>query len=251
MIYPNCVSKIDELKKTLDHNRPLSPDVLKKLREYYRVSLTYTSNALEGNSLTETETKIVLEDGITIGGKPMKDHLEAVGHSDAYSLLYDLVKQKKITESDILALHHLFYFRIDPHRAGQYRKENVVIPGAPFTPPPFSQIPELIKKWIAGLTRLRKKHHPIEFAALLHKEFVTIHPFIDGNGRTASLLMNLALLQTGYVITIIPPVVRDEYINALKASQKKPADNQPFINFISTMVYESIQDYMRIIKALI
>ncbi len=191
MIYPNCIPKIDELKQSLDHHRPLSQDVLKKLKEYYRVSLTYTSNALEGNSLTETETKIVLEDGITIGGKPVKDHLEAIGHSDAYSLLYDFAKGKKIKEEDILALHHLFYFRIDPEQAGQYRKENVVITAAPFTPPPFSQVPELMKKWMTSLPRLQKKYHSVEFATLLHKDFVTIHPFVDGNGRTARLLMNL------------------------------------------------------------
>lgn len=97
---------------------------------------------------------------------------------------------------------------------------------------------------------MRRKYHPVEFSALAHKDLVTIHPFIDGNGRAARLLMNLTLLQSGYVITIIPPVLRNDYINAIKKSQIEPTDDRPFINFISAMVYESMKDYMRLLNAL-
>jgi len=207
MNYENRIKEIDGFKNELDKHRPLSQKALEQLKGYYRVGLTYSSNALEGNSLTETETKVVIEDGIAIGGKPLRDHYEAMGHSEAFTLLYKLAKKKTIAEKDILDLHRLFYYRIDETRAGKYRKEKVIITGSSFIPPHPSEIVGMMEKFIAAIPKLRKKCHPIEFAALLHKELVTIHPFTDGNGRTAKLLMNLALLQTGYAITIIPPVI--------------------------------------------
>ena len=250
MDYENRTKEIDALKKEIDRRRPLSKEALGLLKNYYRIGLTYSSNALEGNSLTETETKVVIEDGIAIGGKPLRDHYEAMGHSEAFTRLYSLAQKNTLTEKDILELHHHFYYRIDETRAGKYRKEKVIITGSSFVPPPPSEIAGLMKKFTASLPKLRKKCHPVEFAALLHKELLTIHPFIDGNGRTARLLMNLALLQTGYVITIIPPVLRSEYINALKKAQTGTKDSQPFINFISSMVYESMKDYKRLLNAL-
>lgn len=250
MLYENKIKEIDELRKEVDKHRPFSKQILGQLKEYYRIGLTYSSNALEGNSLSETETKIVLEDGLTIGGKPVKDHYEAMGHSEAYSLLYELANNKEITEKDILELHRLFYYRIDNRNAGQYRKEKVIITGTTFIPPAPDKVPELMKKFVSIMPDLRKKCHPVELAALVHLEFVTIHPFVDGNGRTARLLMNLLLLQTGYVITIIPPVVRNDYIVAIKKSQTEQNDKKPFVNFISNMVYESMKDYIRILQKL-
>ncbi len=250
MPYENMIKKADALKKRIDKHRPFDEHTLKQLKEYYRVGLTYSSNALEGNSLTETETKIVLEDGLTIGGKPMRDHYEAMGHSEAYDLVYRLATNKAITEKDILELHRLFYYRIDESNAGQYRKVKVIITGTDFVPPAPAKIPALMKKFVTDIPRLRKKYHPVEYAALLHKELVTIHPFVDGNGRAARLLMNLALLQSGYVIAIIPPILRNEYINAIKKTQTVPQTDAPFINFISAMVYESMRDYLRLLKAL-
>ncbi|MBI4712469.1 MAG: Fic family protein [Planctomycetes bacterium] len=250
MTYENKISAIDELKQQLDKHRPFDRHTLGQLKEYYRIGLTYSSNALEGNSLTETETKIVLEDGITIGGKPIRDHYEALGHSEAYDLLYRLSTANDITEKDILELHRLFYYRIDEAKAGHYRKGKVIITGTDFIPPPPSEISALMKKFVADTPKMREKYHSVEFAALLHKELVTIHPFVDGNGRAARLLMNLALLQSGYVITIIPPILRNEYINAIKKTQIAPQTDAPFINFISAMVYESIKDYLRLLNAL-
>lgn len=249
-MFKNEISNIDRLQKEINKYRPLKKRVHKELKEYYRIGLTYTSNALEGNSLTETETKIVLEDGITIGGKTLKDHFEAVGHSQAYDLLFKLAKCKDITERNILNLHKLFYYHIDTKNAGKYRKEQVFITGTEFVPPAPNKISHLMKELAKNIPELRKKYHTVEFAALIHKELVTIHPFIDGNGRTARLLMNLALLQEGYVVTIIPPILRQEYINALKATQVKSQNNESFITFISAMVYESQKDYLRLLKTL-
>ena len=250
MQYENRIKEIDELKSKIDSHRPLSKNALEQLKEYYRIGLTYSSNAIEGNSLTETETKIVIEDGITIGGKPMKDHYEAMGHSEAFSFLYGLAKDRAITEEDILKLHHLFYYRIDEANAGKYRKVNVLITGSTFTPPAHSEVPGLMKKFTDSLPAMRKKYHPVEFSARIHKELVTIHPFVDGNGRAGRLLMNLALLQTGYVITIIPPILRTDYINAIKKTQIEPKSDIPFINFISSMVYESAKEYIRLLESL-
>lgn len=247
-MYDNKINLVDESQQEINKFRPLNKDILKQIKEYYKIGLTYTSNALEGNSLTETETKIVLEDGITIGGKPLRDHFEAIGGGEAYNSLYKLCKEEIITEKDIKDLHQLFYYRIDKKHAGKYRKKPAIITGSEVELPSPTEIPDLMKKFCKEIPELKQKYHPIEYAALLHIKFVNIHPFVDGNGRTARLLMNLALLQAGYEITIIPPVVRNDYIDALKASNK--GNNTPFINLISNMVYESQQDYLRIIRVL-
>lgn len=248
MKFKNRIKEAEQLQKEINAMRPLSKHALKQLKEYYRIGLTYSSNALEGNSLTESETKIVLEDGITIGGKPLKDHFEAIGHSEAFDLLYKLARQQTITERHILDLHKLFYFRIDTKQAGHYRKVGVVITGSTLELPRPQEIKKNMESFIAEAGARRTATHPIECAALLHIRLVSIHPFIDGNGRTARLLMNLALMQAGYPITIIPPVVRPEYIDALKATNT--GDNQPFINLLSSMVCESQRDYIRLLKNL-
>ncbi len=243
------LNKIDDIKNEIDQYRPLKQNILKELKEYFRIGLTYSSNALEGNSLTETETKIVLEEGITIGGKLLKDHFEAVGHSEAYDLLYTLKNNNSIEEKDILNLHKIFYFRIDANNAGQYRKENVFITGTKYVPPSAKQVTNLMQEFITNIPKLKQTLHPVEFAATIHRDLVSIHPFIDGNGRTARLLMNLILLQSGYVITIIPPILRTEYIATLKKTNENPKDNNPFISFIASMVHESLKDYLRMIIA--
>ena len=247
-MFGKTLKEIDALQKEINQFRPLPRQALKQLKAYYRVGLTYSSNALEGNSLTETETKIVLEDGITIGGKPLKDHYEAVGHSEAYDHLFTLSKKRTITEENILAFHRLFYYRIDQEKAGVYRKVPVIITGAEVKFPPPGKIKSLMRDFVREIPALMEKNHPVDFSALLHLRLVHIHPFLDGNGRAARLLMNLALLQAGYVITIIPPTLRREYLDSLKASNR--GDNQPFIALIRTMVYESQKDYLRILQAL-
>jgi len=249
-MYENKLEKIDEIQKQIQSFRPLPTRELRELKEYYRIGFTYTSNALEGNSLTETETKIVLEDGLTIGGKTLREHFEAVGHSNAYDYLFQASKKTKITEKDILEFHKLFYYYIDPDQAGKYRKVQVFISGTDFVPPAATQVPGLMKLFASSIAVLEKEEHPVVYAALLHKELVEIHPFVDGNGRTARLLMNLALLQHGYPITIIPPILKNDYISAIKQTQTGAKDNRPFINFISCMVYESQKDYMRLLEKL-
>jgi Fic family protein len=241
---------IDKLRDGIDSFRPLKPQAQKELREYYRIDLAYSSNALEGNSLTESETKIVIEDGLTIGGKPLRDHYEAVGHSEAYDLLFKLSNKENISERDILEIHRLFFYRIDEEKAGKYRTVNVIITGARHIPPPPARIKPLMRDFVDGLAALKKKTHPVEYAALIHLELVTIHPFQDGNGRTARLLMNLALLQAGYVITIIPPVMRNGYLEAIRRAQGPGRSKAAFVSFIAGTVHESLKDYLRLLGAL-
>jgi len=249
-MFTNKIKEVENLKKEIASFQPLKRRKVQELKQYYRIGLTYSSNAIEGNSLSEAETKIILEDGIAIGGKLVKEHLEVLGHSDAYDVVLKLAKNhSEITERDINKLHKLFYFRIDQKQAGKYRKGQVFITGTDFVPPASDQVPSLMKQFAAEIPTLKAKYHPIEFAALLHLKLVTIHPFIDGNGRIARLAMNLALMQAGYPITIIPVINRMDYINCIKQIQLNN-DPIPFINFISAMAYESANDYVRMLKAL-
>ncbi len=240
---PDIFNEIDKLHEEINSLRPLDNNLLKQIKEYYRIGLTYTSNALEGNSLTETETKIVIEDGITIGGKPLKDHFEAIGHSEAFDLMYSLARKKSITESDIKNLHRLFYYRIDVGDAGTYRKIKALITGSKYPLPLPADIQELMCRFISNLENMKEQKHTVEFAAIAHKEFVFIHPFVDGNGRVARLLMNLLLLQQGYNIALITPVVRPEYIRSLEKAHENDSD---FIEFIASMVKETQKEYLRL-----
>lgn len=248
MEFTNRIADADTLQHEINTHRPLKGQALNQLREHLRIGLTWASNALEGNSLTETETKVVIEDGITIGGKPLKDHFEAIGHAEAFDHLQKLARRKEITERDILKLHKLFYYRIDDANAGHYRKQNIIVTGTDFVFPPPSQLKETMALFVDEIPRLRAGTHPIEFAALLHTRLVTIHPFVDGNGRAARLLMNLALLQEGFPVTIIPPVLRSEYLAAVRESNT--GNVTPFVNLVSSMVWESQRDYLRLLQSL-
>ncbi len=248
MTFTNRIADAEKLQQEINLHRPLKGEPLKQLREYFRIGLTWSSNALEGNSLTETETKVVIEDGITIGGKPLKDHFEAIGHAEAFDYLQKLARRKEITERDILKLHKLFYYRMDEPNAGHYRKQNIIVTGTDFVFPAPSELKDLMAAFANEIPRLRVKKHPIEFAALLHTRLVTIHPFVDGNGRAARLLMNLALLQEGYPVTIIPPVVRSEYLAAVRESNTSNVAS--FVNLLSSMVREGQRDYLRLLQSL-
>jgi len=240
---PNIFKEIDSIQEEINSYRPLSPDFLRQIKEYYKIGLTFSSNALEGNTLTESETKIVLEEGITIGGKPLKDHFEAIGHAEAYDFLYTLVNSKTVQEKDIQQLHQLLYFRIDEKNAGKYRSTKAIITGSKYPLPKPGDLPLLMKELIPRIDKFRSENHPVKAAALAHKEFVFIHPFIDGNGRTARLLMNLILVQEKYPISIIPPITRSEYIDSLEQAH---INDHNFINFIARMVRETQKDYLRL-----
>lgn len=245
-MYKNCFAQNDEYKAKINALRPLSNEALVQVKEYYKIGLTYASNALEGNTLSLVETKVVLEDGITIGGKPLKDHYETVGHAKAFDEIINLSKNTTFTENDIKLLHKLFYEKIDNEKAGKYRTSQVIITGSDVELPKPEELDEKMHEFILQLPKLKEKLHPVEYAAMVHIIFVNIHPFTDGNGRVARLLMNLALLQSGYNIVVIPPVVRADYISAIQKTNN--GNNTEFINFISEMVLESQKEYLKIIS---
>jgi len=236
--------KTDHYKAQIDMLRPFEGNMLKQIKDYYKIGLTYSSNALEGNSLTETETKVLIEEGLTVGGKPMRDIYEATGHAKAYDYIYTIACSEPISEQHIKTIHQLFYSQIDGDKAGYYRSERVIITGSNYPTPSPAKIDLLMSEFVVWLKDNEDKLHPVELAALAHKEFVFIHPFIDGNGRVARLLMNLCLIRKGYTIAIIPPILRTEYIALL---EKAHQNDKPFVKFIVERVEETQKDLIRLL----
>ena len=238
--------KIDRCHAAIIAVRPFEGHMLEQLKDYYRIGLTWSSNAIEGNTLTISETKVVLEDGLTIAGRPIRDFYETVGHGKAYNFMFTLIRERSISAADIKTMHRLFYKEIDENNAGTWRKDPVMVSGTDYV---FAHPDELerrmaeLEAWIANG---RGKYHPVTFAGLLHLKFVSIHPFIDGNGRASRLIMNLALIQDGYQLAIIPPMLRTEYNDTIRQFQNM--DNpEPFCDFIAERVYETQKEIMRLL----
>lgn len=236
--------KIDIYKAAIDELRPFEGDMLNEIKGYYRIGLTWSSNAIESNTLTESETKVLLEDGLTAGGKPLRDTFEALGHAQAYDFMFTLLRGRKISEIDVLTMHRTFYKDIDAGNAGKYRSKPVIITGSKYAVSEVGKIKGEMDRLFKWIDEERDKYHPVEFAAQLHKRFVFIHPFVDGNGRISRLLMNTALIQDGYMLAVIPPVLRQEYISLLERVHK---DDKPFIDFITDRVLESEKEIMRLL----
>jgi Fic family protein len=188
-----------------------------------------------------------LEDGLTVGGKPLRDTLEAVGHSLAYDYMYSLLGKRHITVKDAKTLHRLFYKSIDDTRAGVWRDINIIVTGTDYEFPAPCELEELMQKLGKWIKNERDSMHPVQFAAMLHLKFVTIHPHVDGNGRVARLLMNAALIQDGYLLAIVPPVLRQEYMTAIRDYQLR-GNAEPFCDFIAERVLESEKEIMRLLK---
>jgi len=242
----NIYDKIDRNKEIIDKIRPFESEYLNQLREYYRIGLTWTSNALEGNTLNETETKIILEDGITIGGKPLRDIYEAVGHSAAYDYIFDLIHQKTFGLGDVKEVHRLFYRDIEETKAGKWRSNNIIVTGTDYIFPEPNDIENEMLAFVEWANNSRDKLHPIDFAAILHLKFVTVHPFVDGNGRVGRLLMNLALIQDGHMLALVPPLLRYEYLSSIKKYQQTGVSKQ-FCILIAERVYESQKEIIRLL----
>lgn len=211
---------LSKKKAELDSFRPLPSLLVQNLEEWFRIELTYTSNAIEGNTLTRSETALVVEKGLTVGGKSLKEHLEATNHAHALDWVQKQTTRPitGISERDILSIHDIILKGIDDAHAGYYRSVPVRIAGSRVILPNARKVPELMEALIQWL-RKPVKVHPIEHAAEAHYRLVTVHPFIDGNGRTARLLMNMMMLIYGYPPVIIRKRDRLTYINALEKAQ--------------------------------
>jgi fido (protein-threonine AMPylation protein) len=246
MMFVNRIADSDRLQEEIRRYSPLKGEELNQLIESFRIGLTWASNALAGNSLTENETKMVVERRIATGGKRVKDYLEAIGHAEAFDYLQTLIKRAKVTEQDILKLHKLlFRYRINQTGTGHYHTQNMATGADSISSRP-SRLKNQLAEFANRIPSLRREKHPIVFAALLHLHLITIHPFADGNGRTARLLMNLALQQAGYPVTIIPPVLWSEYLSAV--NHGKSGNSEPFVALLSNLVWASQRDYLRLLQ---
>lgn len=239
-------SEIDRLKQEIDQHRPLTAHITRSLREKLIVDWTYHSNAIEGNTLTLTETKVVLE-GITIGGKSVIEHLEAINHKHAIEYIESIIHQEiDITPKVLQTIHGLILKDIDVDNAGLYRKANVIISGATHIPPNHLIVPDFMQKMFAEYSQEWRQYHPVIQAFLLHGEFVKIHPFIDGNGRTARLLLNLVLMKHGYPPVVITKHSRLDYYDALDTAHTT-LDYSEFIKLVSNFLVESELLWLQII----
>lgn len=245
-ILPIIKARLEEKLSKLNRLRPLPKSAVQKLREKFQIEMTYNSNAIEGNSLTLKETFLVINEGITIKGKPLKDHLEARDHQVALEYLYDLVdKDKKHTTSETLIknLHQIIIQETDKEWAGRYRNANVIIGGANHTPPDALQVPQKMRDLIGWLNLQKGKINIIELSALLHHRLVYIHPFFDGNGRTARLTMNLLLMQAGYPLVIILKNDRKKYYNVLDKADS--GEYEPLVKFVAQSIERSLDIYLK------
>ena len=238
---------IDSLKNKLDAQRPLPPSVVKNLQEDLILRWTYHSNAIEGNTLTLLETKVVLE-GITVGGKALREHFEAINHRNAIYYVEDIIKKEEpFSEWQIRNIHQLILKNIDDHNAGRYRQQNVLISGATNTPPDYTLLNDKMAHFVDWYNSESSQLHPIERAAKVHSDFVGIHPFIDGNGRTSRLLMNLELMKAGYppcVITVENRLAYYEALDQWMAFGKTEAFNQ----LVADAVMEGFKPYQVILS---
>jgi Fic family protein len=240
--------RINEKFGLLQKLRPLPADKVKKLREQFAIEMTYNSNAIEGNSLTLKETFFVISEGMTIKGKPLKDHLEAKDHKEALEYLYGLIDQEKqsdILETTIRNLQKLVVKETSSNIAGSYRDGNVMIIGASHRPPDAFEVPNLMRGAVNWINSGKGKLHPVELAALAHHKIVYIHPFFDGNGRTARLLMNLLLMRAGYPLAVILKNDRKKYYQTLARADKE--DMAPFVNFIARGAERSLDIYLSVL----
>lgn len=239
-------TRIEEKLVRLNKLRPLSESAVKKLREKFQIEMTYNSNAIEGNSLTLKETFLVINEGLTVKNKPLKDHLEAKDHYSALEYLYDLLdKDKRHTISEVLIrnLHQIIIQETDKEWAGKYRNANVFIGGSKHIPLDAIHVPQEMSDIIKWLNSQKNKINVIELSALLHHRLVFIHPFFDGNGRTARLTMNLLLMQAGYPLVIIQKNDRKKYYEVLDK-----ADNgvfEPLVKFIAQAIERSLDIYLK------
>ena len=215
----NRIALLTEKKLRLDAHRQFLVDLETNLREWFKIELTYTSNAIEGNALSRAETALVVEKGLTVEGKTLQEHLEAVNHAQAFDWVIERVNniEQHVSEGTILDLHWLILQKIDDANAGRYRTVPVRIAGSTVIMPNAMKVPELMSGFVSWLQK--NKTHVTTLAIDAHFKLVSIHPFVDGNGRTARLLMNLLLMQAGYPPAILRKEDRRRYIDSIEKAQ--------------------------------
>ncbi|WP_374689798.1 Fic family protein [Promineifilum sp.] len=262
MLEKRLLTRLHDKKARLDARRPLPAAAVRRLEEQLAVEWTYNSNAIEGSTLTLRETQLILEQGVTIGGKSLREHFEVVNHREAIRWVESLAgsgparpgathfrkwvapeRQEPITTAVVRQLHALVMARIDDENAGQYRQLPVRIAGAAHEPPPAWEVAARLSDWADWLASQEAAGaEPVELAAVVHHRLVSIHPFLDGNGRTARLIMNLVLLRAGYPPAIIARANRAQYYRALAAADR--GQDEPLANLVGRAVERTLTLYL-------
>ena len=244
--YTPILEQINSFKKTLDSCRPLTPAEVEAIKEVFLVEHTYNSNAIEGNTLTLKETALVLQ-GVTIDKKPLKDHLEAVGYKEAFQYVEELAKQDKdLSEYDIKSIHNLV-LADRPEDRGTFRRVNVRIAGALTNPVQPYLIEPKIEELLNNYKVWSKTMHIVERVAIFHLQFESIHPFIDGNGRTGRLIMNLQLIKEGLPAINIKFADRRKYYDAFD-EYSRTGSSEAMINLVGEAVISRLREMIEMIK---
>jgi excisionase family DNA binding protein len=239
-IYERLLAK----KSRLDKYKPLANASIKKLHESMEIAYTYNSNAIEGNKLTLQETRLVIREGITVGGKSLSDHLEAKNHPRAIEYVEKMVNQP-LEDQDILEIHSILFSGFHEN-AGNYRNSQVYLEGSDFVPPPAFEVPTLMAELVEWVKSNPEELKPIELAAIFHHKLVSIHPFDDGNGRVGRLLMNLLLIKNGYPLTVIKNVDRKKYYASLVKADN--GNQKSIVNFVARCVEQSLDMYLSAVE---
>lgn len=242
------IARIDELKSQLDTFRRFDSY---RIAQALELEYTFESNRIEGNTLTLRETDLVINEGLTVSGKSMREHLEAINHQEAIVYVKELVQKKtKINEREVLTIHNLILRGIMPEYAGKYRNIQVMIKGSSHTPPQPYLVAKQMEELYLWYSSNSKLYHPVLLAAEMHERLVTIHPFVDGNGRTSRLIMNLILLSHGFVIANIKGDydTRMRYYATLEEAQTA-ASKEAFHHFIADVEIECLEKYLKILGA--
>lgn len=244
------LQECDTLKARLSGLRPLPAEVLKKIEEAFAIEYTYESNRIEGNTLTLQETELVVNEGVTIAGKSMREHLEAINHAEAIDYIKDFAKNGiEISERTIKEIHALVLHGINRENAGRYRSVPVMISGSTHVPPQPYLLEKQMEDFIIKFREMEaEKVHPVLIAAFLHDELVRIHPFIDGNGRTSRLLMNLYLLRNGFTLVALKGN-NEEKISYYKALEASHTENNPldFQKVVAQAEITSLKRYLSVL----
>lgn len=247
----SILQEVDALKAELSTLRPLPPEALKKIEDALEMEYTYESNRIEGNTLTLQETALVVNEGITISGKSMREHLEAINHAQAVDFIKDIARQEiEVSERTIKEIHAIVLHGINRENAGRYRTVPVMITGSTHMPPQPYLIEKQMEDFILRFQQMETDGiHPVIIAAYLHDELVRIHPFIDGNGRTCRLLMNLYLLQHGYTIVTLKGD-NEKKLQYYKALEKSHTEYEPeaFYMLVAEAEKEALLRYIQIVK---
>lgn len=240
-----ALAQLDALNARLS-TYPLPASLRASIEADWEVSHTYNSNAIEGNTLSLAETKAVLLDGVTVSGHPLREHLEAVNHREAWRLMRRMAaRPAPLAEGDVLDLHRTILTGIQSEDAGVYRRDRVRVVGSSRIFPNPLKVPQLMGELLSNLNVQAGELHPATLAARAHYGLVAVHPFIDGNGRTARLLMNLLLIRAGYPPALIPVTGRAEYYAALE--EANGGNLAPFEALVMGRVLAAVRDLLEVV----